>query len=152
VLLAVGTTVLKPRASLSKQCRRFEIRTCTTTTCRKSSCFCATLVEGAASHCQILQRFMDLPPCLAIVLEIVFVPERHTSFLPASPKSTTCGSLGMPSCGGAASIAAFSVDLNNSSVSTHGIVVSFSAWANTSCRREQLSDQRSAVVRALLLD
>jgi hypothetical protein len=86
----------------------------------------------------------DLPPCLAMVFWMLFEPDRHTSCLPASPKSTTCGSLGMPSCGVAAFIAAFNVDLNSSSVSPHGIVVSFSACTNTSCRREQRSSPRSA--------
>jgi hypothetical protein len=44
----------------------------------------------------------------------------------------------MPSCGDAASTAAFRVDLKSSSVSTQGMVVSFSACTNTSWRLGQL--------------
>jgi hypothetical protein len=83
-----------------------------------------------------------LPPCLAIVFWMHLEPDCQISCRPASPKSTTLRFLGTPSCGDAASTAALSVDLNNSSVSTHGIVVSFSACTNTSWRCAQRPGMR----------
>ena len=86
---------------------------------------------------------MYVPPCFAIVLDILRESLRHISRLPALPKSTTSTSLKLSSSG-LASLAARRVEWKRASVSCHGMVESLSACTKTRLNLEQVPRLSSA--------